>query len=374
MAKYERHNAGLKLILAFKASFTQLIAIAVFFALGFTYFLIAHWGTAMWSLIEATIFVQTDATKDDPIATLYSVIGTIIITQGILTVIMNRVQQAFNPKSMAQILAQQAENHIIVLGFGDFGKLIQDWAVKNHLNIVIIDNNENNIRSVIEAGFPAVVENAADEGTLEMANVMHAHDVIQTFNDIRTALIVANKMRALNPKCDFWVRCHDDQIQTVLAEMGAKPFSTSAWIFSKLAEDLPPAPAKIAIAGYNNISERFVNNFVEENRSFIVIDKYLENVEILRQQDIPCIQGDPWTMGVLRKAGIDTCEAAIICIEDKMEESILAVRNMLLFNPQIAVWVRTYDDEIAEVIKGMGGHPFSSSRFAFEKLQNDLRR
>jgi Trk K+ transport system NAD-binding subunit len=374
MDRYPKRNASLKLYLAFKASATQLLAIVVFFVIGFLYFRLAHPDWSLWVLVQATIFISNDVTKNDPVASLYSVIGSVVITQGILAIIVTRVQQTFNPKKMAQILAQHARNHIIVLGFGHLGKLILDWCLKNKKEVVIIEKSEDNAAAIIEAGVPTIVGDASVEGILEMAHVEGAHDVVQTFNDVRTSLVLANKIHKINPKCEFWTRCHDDKLQEVLAEMNAKPFSTSYWIFEKLLNDLPPEPAKIAIVGYNNIGTRFAEKFIEEGRPFVVIDEDAANDALLSKLEVPHVIGCATSVNVLRDAGIAECEAALLCLDDQEEDCILTIRNLKFFNPKILVFARSYDDEIAKVIEGMGARAFSSSKFAFKNLLPDIEK
>ncbi|HMF33197.1 MAG TPA: NAD(P)-binding protein [Candidatus Lokiarchaeia archaeon] len=377
MDRYPKRNAGLKLYLAFKASIGQLLAIVVFFVIGFTYFYFAHSGDSAWTLwvtVQATIFISNDVTKNDPVASLYAVIGSIVITQGVLAIIVTRVQQTFNPKKMAQILAQHASNHVIVLGFGHLGKLILEWCLQKKKDIVIIEKNDDQANAIVEAGVPTIVGDASIDGILEMAHVERAHDVVQTFNDVRTALVLAHKVHKLNPKCEFWVRCHDDKLQNVLAEMGAKPFSTSFWIFEKLLNDLPPAPAEIAIVGYNNIGERFAEKFIEEGRPYVVIDEDPANEALLQKLEVPYVIGNGTVMNTLRDAGVAKCSAAILCLDDQEEDSIMTVRNMQFFNPKIVIFVRCYDDEIAKVIEGMGARPFSSSKFAFTNLLPDIQK
>src|SRR5271157_742376 len=372
MAKYTKRNTGLKIFLALKASAVQLLAIVVFFACGYLYFTIAHPTWDVFIRIEATAFVQTDQIKSDPIGTMYGVIGSVVITQGILAVITNRVQQTFNSQKMAQIFAQHAKHHVIVLGFGHLGKLVLEWCQHHKAEVVVIEKKQSKVDAIIDAGFPVIIGDVSEDGILEMAHVESAHDIIQTFNDIRTSLVLAHDARKMSPKCDFWTRCHDDKIQAVLAEMGAKPFSTSAWICNKLLDELPPTTSSIVLVGYNNICERFAENFARTGRSFVIIEHEPKNVELLRALNYPYVEGDATILNILQDPRVTGCDAAILCEEDKEREAILMIHNLLLVNPKISIFVRIYDDEIAKVMEGMGARTFSSSKFAFEKLVPDI--
>lgn len=372
MANYTKRNTGLKIFLALKASAVQLLAIVVFFACGYLYFTLAHPSWDLFIRIEATAFVQTDQIKSDPIGTMYGVIGSVVITQGILAVIANRVQQTFNPQKMAQILAQHAKHHVIVLGFGHLGKLVLEWCQQHNSEVVVIERKQSKVDAIIDAGFPVIIGDVSEDGILEMAHIQSAHDVIQTFNDVRTSLVLAHDVRKMNPKCEFWTRCHDDKIQTVLAEMGAKPFSTSTWICNKLLDELPPATSSIVLIGYNNICERFAEHFSRTGRPFVIVENDPKNLELLRSSEFPLVEGDATLLNVLQDARVTECDAAILCEEDKEREAILMIHNLLIINPKIAIFVRIYDDEIAKVMEGMGARTFSSSKFAFEKLVPDI--
>ncbi len=365
-------HAGLKVRLAFQAAKTYLLIVLVYLVAGLTYFYFAHpeWLLVGW--LQAAFFIQTDLVKTDPIAGLYTMIGSVVIMQGILALVFSRIEQAYNPAKTARVLANKMKNHVVVLGYGHFGKAIYKIFKEAGHAIAVIEKNENEVKELIEDGGAVIVGDSSDPNVLAEANVKHAHDVLQTFNDIRTSLIVAHLLYKINPKCEFHTRCKDDKLNKVLMDLHAKPFSTSEWMTAKLRENLPPATEPAVLVGYNNISARFIKLFKEEKRKFILIDDNQKAIAELHalDPDIQIIQGVLTAKATL--AAVEYMRLAIICIDNREDESLLIVREMLAINPKLIVYTRMYDEALVELIESMGAKSFSSSKFACAKLRDDL--
>jgi Trk K+ transport system NAD-binding subunit len=376
MALSRRRHSILKLRLAITASKYHLLVVVVFFALGFLYFYIAHpdWQPSLWT--DATLLTFNDTIMMDRFAPVYYLIGTAVIFQGVLAVVLNRMQQASNPERMSEILAHRAVNHTIVLGYGHLGKRIYDWLAREGRSVVIVEKDAAKVQELVRWVVPVLIADASLEGVLEDANIKHAHDVVQTFNDVRTALIIAHRARTLNSKCEFHVRCHDDNVQKALERLGAKPFSTDSWTVSKLVEELPGSNAKVALIGYNGIAERLMSCFQKEHRPFMIVESDSAIVNSLEGRRLPTVKGSALDVDFLQEGGIDDCRVAVICLEYGAQEIITVVGNLLALNKKrpMLVYARIFDDEIAEVIDSMGGHTFSSSRFAFSKLMPVIRQ
>ncbi len=367
-------HAGLKVKLAFHAAKNFLLVVIIYFAIGLAYFYLAHpdWGMVGW--LQATFFIQTDLIKADPIAGLYTMIGTVVIMQGILALVFSRIEQSYNPAKTARVLANNMKNHAVVLGYGHFGKAIYAYFQEHGYDIAVIEKDEKVVKELIEDGGAVIVGDSSDASVLAEVNINRAHDVVQTFNDIRTSLIVAHLIHKINPKCEFHTRCKDEKMTKVLADLGAKPFSTSQWMVAKLRKDLPPPTEAAVLVGYNNISDRFIQSFKEEKRSFTVIDDNPKTIAELRAKDpdIQVIQGVLTAKATLLV--VEQARLAIVCISDREDESLLIVREMLAINPKLIVYTRMYDEALIELLESMGARSFSSSKFATAKLQEDLAR
>ncbi len=365
-------HAGLRIKLAFNAAKNYLLIVILYFVAGFTYFFFAHpeWGLVGWG--QATIFIQTEIIRTDPVAGLYSMIGSVVIMQGILALVFSRIEQSYNPAKMARVLANKMKKHVVILGYGHFGKAIYKYFQDHGHNIAVVEVDEKVVKELIEDGGAVVVGDSSDPSVLTEVNIKHAHDVVQTFNDIRTSLIVAHLIHTINPKCEFHTRCKDDKMSKVLGDLGAKPFSTSQWMVEKLREDLPPPSESAVLVGYNNISARFMKSFKQESRSFVFLEDNPKNVAELRAEnpDVQVIQGVLTARETLNPVSV--ARVAIICIDDREDETLLIVREMLLINPKLIIYARMYDEALVNVIESMGAKSFSSSKFAFSKLKDDL--
>ena len=63
---------------------------------------------------------------------------------------------------------------------------------------------------------------------------------------------------------------------------------------------------------------------------------------------------------------------AFIFIEQHVEDSLLVVRKIRQLNPEMEIYTRMFDDEIAYVLEDLGSKTFSTSRFAFSKIKDAL--
>ncbi|WP_456481624.1 NAD-binding protein [Methanopyrus sp.] len=99
---------------------------------------------------------------------------------------------------------EEAENHIIVCGFGRTGSRVAELLSERYkFDVVVVDEDEEAYERAVYRGFPAVLGDATKESTLREANIENARGVVVTTGDDRTNVFVT--LLAKNFRSDLHV-------------------------------------------------------------------------------------------------------------------------------------------------------------------------
>lgn len=96
------------------------------------------------------------------------------------------------------------------------------------------------------------------------------------------------------------------------------------------------------ICGYGRIGRRVADDLLLAQKPFVVIDRDLNQVEALMEDNIPAIEGDAEDEDILKEAGIDRAAGLIITLpEDSTNVFVTLVAREL--NPKLFIMARTND-------------------------------
>lgn len=93
-----------------------LILILVWFGGGFLFHWLFYNSVATITEIILATFFMKDFGTDNTFEIFYQVFGTIIISQGIFAVIIERSAGRINPRLTAEKIAKKMDNHVIIIG------------------------------------------------------------------------------------------------------------------------------------------------------------------------------------------------------------------------------------------------------------------
>ncbi len=93
----------------------------------------------------------------------------------------------------------QLRNHYIVCGFGRIGKVICQILKESKRPFVVIEKNENEIRSIEEHGYIALAGEAADDEILLTAGIKEAKGLIAVVSSDADNVFITLTARGLNP-------------------------------------------------------------------------------------------------------------------------------------------------------------------------------
>jgi CPA2 family monovalent cation:H+ antiporter-2 len=119
---------------------------------------------------------------------------------------------------------------------------------------------------------------------------------------------------------------------------------------------LPPSTdrsvlsGQVVLIGYGRVGRRIGSALREQRIPFVVAEQNRELVDALRREGIPAVSGDASTPEVLIQAHVVRAAMLVIAIPDTLNVRKM-VETARTLNPQIAVVLRTHNEEEAELLR-----------------------
>lgn len=130
---------------------------------------------------------------------------------------MERSDRAFE---VAEELPLQ--NHVVVCGYGRVGRNIVRLLQDHRYPVTVIDQSEQAIQQLREAGIPYVYGNAASLHVLETAGVNQASGMAIALPDPMSTRLCLKRSLELAPELDVVVRAYQDRDIELLYQLGAR--------------------------------------------------------------------------------------------------------------------------------------------------------
>lgn len=116
---------------------------------------------------------------------------------------------------------EELENHVVVCGYGTFGKTIANRLREADRPVVIVERNDTQFQRALDDGHLAVQGDARHEDPLSRAGVHRADTVIAAVDDTDTNVKVAVTASQLEPRVRVVVRAGDQMDEAVARRVGA---------------------------------------------------------------------------------------------------------------------------------------------------------
>jgi CPA2 family monovalent cation:H+ antiporter-2 len=165
------------------------------------------------------------------------ILGTTAVTLVITPFVLRLVPQLFiwaemvpwlkqfldganSPREVAEDLPQQ--DHIVVCGYGQVGRNIVRLLQDHQYPVVVIEQSEQTIQELREAGIPYVYGNAISLHVLEAAGVEQARGMAIALPDAMSTRLCLKRALELTPDLDVVVRAGQDKDIELLYQLGAR--------------------------------------------------------------------------------------------------------------------------------------------------------
>jgi len=352
----------------------QFIFFFLFWLVGLLFFLITepeyHFGEIL--LFSITVNIPSDA---GDFGQFYAVVWPILLEVIFFGFIMGELFEKYNPVITSRILASHKRNHAVIIGYQHLSERIIEYCVKNKEDFCLIEDSEELVEDLINAGHPIVIGDATETTNLELANVKRAKEVFINVNDVRIAIICTEKIRKMNPDCYIYVRAFEDHVQEYLKEppLNAFSFSTSKWAMDNVHKWTKNKTGTVIVLGRDSLTHRIAYHISQQpDREVYLFDDVHDGIEFVMNKQLHICNEFACFLSDLR-AHVNLEEVAQVFIcwkqETEFDESIYLASKLSLRHPHIEVFVRIFDEELKDIIKKFNAKTFSTSKKAFRMLQ-----
>lgn len=131
-----------------------------------------------------------------------------------------------------------------------------------------------------------------------------------------------------------------------------KSWLAKADVSLEAAEDLP-FQDHIIVCGYGRVGSNIVRLLRDRHYSVLVIEQSQQQVERLREANIPYIFGNAASLLVLEKAGVTQAKGIAIALSDSMSTR-LCTKRALKLSPDLDLIVRANQDKDIELLYQLG--------------------
>ncbi|MFX1305026.1 MAG: NAD-binding protein [Promethearchaeota archaeon] len=344
---------------------------------GFIIFLIVAPGYSLWEIFLFSLTIRSPIGAGD-FTNLYNLLWPILLEVIVFGFIIGELLQKYNPVITSRILAKHKRNHIVIIGYQHLSERIIEHCIENKEPFCLIEDDDELVEDLINAGQPVVIGDATETSSLNFANIKRAKEIFININDVRIAIICTEKIRRMNPECSIYVRAFEDHIQEYLRQppLNAFSFSTSKWAMENISEWTKGKTGNVIVIGRDTLTHRIAFHISQQpGREVYLFDDEHDGIEFVVNEQLHIINEFARFLSDLRAhVNLEEITQVFICWkqESEFDESIYLTSKINLRYPQIEIFVRIFDEELNDLVRKHNGKTFSTSKKAFEMLQKEV--
>lgn len=165
------------------------------------------------------------------------------------TVITGQLREMMGKSAMIRKI-HQLDNHVIVCGYGRFGRVVGEELRRHGMTVVAIDSDDQKEPELVRSGSLYVIGSALDERVLEQAAIATASDIVVATPSDPDNVYISLSARAKNPRIRIHARAESDIGLKHLELAGAdQAISSYQWSAMRIAN----AIARPAVIDFLNL-------------------------------------------------------------------------------------------------------------------------
>ncbi len=370
-------NSFIEIQLKLKQYRIQFIFLFLFWFGGFLFFLITEPDQSLGILILFSLTVRAPEGAGD-IAKFYTLIWPILLEVIVFGFIMGELLEKYNPVITSRIRASHKRNHTVIIGYHHLSERIIEYCVENKKPFCLMEDDEELVEDLINAGHPVVVGDPTESSNLTFANIKRAKEVFINDGDVRIALICTEKIRKINQECRIYVRVFEDHVQEYLRQppLNAFPFSTSKWAMDGIKEWTKDKTGNAIVIGRDSLTHRIAYHIsLQPKREIFLFDDEHDGIEFVVNENLHIINEFACFLSDLRAhVTLEEISQVFICWkrESEFDESLYLTSKINLEYPHIEIFVRIFDEELIDLVEKYNAKTFSTSNNAFKILQKEV--
>ncbi len=123
--------------------------------------------------------------------------------------IEGRLQEYLGKTAMEHKI-HQLERHVIICGYGRFGKVVAEEISSNSMPVVVIDRDPAKQEDLVHAGLPYVIGSALEDSALEQAGIRRARAVVIATASDSDNVYITLSAREKNPAARIHARAESE--------------------------------------------------------------------------------------------------------------------------------------------------------------------
>ncbi len=204
---------------------TVFLFVCVIGIAGFVYFEGVSLVVAAFWLLDPTSMelygVGDDVRAFSLLVVISLILSTLWIGESVLGAVFGgQVQEELKRMQTKRHIDEMAD-HMIVCGYGSFGRTIANTLSNAGRNVVVIEQDEHRIEAVREDDIPAIRGDARMEGPLEEAGVEQAEALVGAIDDSNANIEIAILSSQLAPDVRVIVRVGNQRYSKLARRAGA---------------------------------------------------------------------------------------------------------------------------------------------------------
>jgi hypothetical protein len=341
---------------------------------GFLIFLILEPDYNLWEIFLFSWTIRSPEPAGD-FTNLYSLLWPILLEVVVFGFIIGELLEKFNPIITSRILASHKRNHTVIIGYHHLSERIIEYCSEHNDPVCLIEDSEELVEDLINAGYPIVVGDATETTNLNFANIKQAKEVFIISDDVRVAIICTEKIRKINLECQIYVRAFEDHVQEYLKQppLNAFSFSTSKWAMEGIQTWTEGKIGNVIVIGCDSLTHRIAYHVSQQpGREVFLFDEKHDGIEFIVNEQLHIINEFACFLSDLRAhVNLEEVTQVFICWkeESKFDELLYLASRLNLRYPQIEVFVRIFDEELLDLVEKYNAKTFSTSKNAFKMLQ-----
>ncbi len=288
----------------------------------------------------------------------------------------------YNPIETSKVLASQQKNHCVVVGYKHLGNRIVDFLREQKKPYVLMEKDKNLTDELLKVGEPVVIGDYIDEENLKIASIEDAREIFICINKPRETIVIAEKVRKMNKDCRLYIRIFNDQFQSYLKShpLNAYTFSTSGWAMESMTKWVDKRSGNVLVLGRDHLAQRITEYVgLKRKRKVHIMDEKLDEdlYDEPKYEKIDITKDNCDRLRYIQDhIDLTTISTLFICWkeEEEFSTSIYLVTQFYKKFPKIKIYCRIFDEELANIVNKLGAETFSTSEFAFKKLQENVNQ
>lgn len=365
---WKRRRRWTRARLLLRQNAVALLLVVVWFAgnwAAFAYVLRRGPGAAL----RATFYFATDPS---PWGNFYQTFSDFVVFGLIISVLATNLRRRYRPEETCRLLAAQSREHVVVVGYNNFGRRVCELLWREGGAVVVIEPDAAVVEGLVRDEHPLVLGTGRDAADFDAAAVARAAVVVIASDDLETAAVACRLVRHANPRCTLICRCADDDTGEVLGKAyAAQIVSTSRFAARYVANFMDRHDSRdVVLLGRNHVADRLLAVLRERRVAHRVVDPRADALSGL--DAAVAVRGAPSDPDALARAGVPAADLVVVTTDD-LGENLVVVDRIRDVNPTCKIVCRAFHEDAAQLLTQKPFHcaVISTSRHAVEALVHE---